>query len=67
MCDAQREMTLKEYVENLPEIHRAYKEYKALKAEIERKDEALMEAQEIIERETGHKSFAIEQALKDSE
>jgi hypothetical protein len=42
-------------------------EVAALKAEIERKDEALREAQEIIERATGNKSFAIEQALKEGE
>lgn len=39
------------------------KEIAVLKAEIERKDNALREAQEIIERKTGLTSFAIEQVL----
>jgi len=34
--DCQREMTLDEWVERLPEIHRARKEYAALKAEVEK-------------------------------
>lgn len=34
--DCQREMTLDEWVERLPETHRARKEYAALKAEVEK-------------------------------
>ena len=35
--DCQREMTLQEWVERLPECHSARKEYAALKAEVEEK------------------------------
>jgi hypothetical protein len=34
--DCQREMTLQEWVERLPECHSARKEYAALKAEVEK-------------------------------
>ena len=34
--DCQREMTLDEWVERFPEVHRARKEYAALKAEVEK-------------------------------
>lgn len=44
-----REMTLNEYIGQLPECHRAYKEYRSLKAEIERKDEALKDAIYFVE------------------
>jgi hypothetical protein len=42
-------MTLVEYIDQLPRDHRAYQEYIALRAEIERKDKALEMLWQIID------------------